>query len=184
MEFEVQLKGFKELADALRELPDNISKNVLRSAVGAGAAEIRVEARNNALRIKRSGTLARSIYQKQIRELSDQGKQTFFVGARRGKKYQRVGKKGKNLSADAYYAPFVEFGHFTRQPGGAKRLRQTNRGEANNPLLASQVRAGQVKWVPPSPFLRPAFDTKKEAAIEAMAKKLAERILQYKVKGK
>lgn len=180
MDLEVKVVGFKELAAALRELPENISKNILRSAVAAGAAEIRMEAKSNALRIKRSGTLARAIYQKQIQELSDQEKQTFFVGARHGKRYQHRGKKG--LSADAYYAPFVEFGHFTRQPGSAKRLRKTNRGEVANPLLAFQVRTGQVKWVPPNPFLRPAFDTKKEAAVEAIAKKLADRILQYKAK--
>lgn len=171
MEFDVKLEGFKELAAALRGLPGNVGKNLLRAGVAAGAAEVRVEARKNALAIKRTGTLARSIYQKQIRELSDAEKQVFYVGARQGKKYQRVGKKG--LSADAYYARFVELGHFTRPAGGGKLPRHTNRGERNNAALASLVHSGQVKWVPPKPFLRPAFDVKKDAAIQKIGERIA-----------
>jgi HK97 gp10 family phage protein len=149
----MKLTGFDELARGLRELPDNLAKNDLRSAVAAGAAEIRKEVRQNALRIKDTGTLARSIYQKQIRELSGPDKQTFFVGARRGKKYQKVGKKG--LSQDAFYAPFVEFGHYTRKRKDGKTV---------------------PHWVSPKPFMRPAFDTKKEAAVTAIGDKLRARI--------
>lgn len=49
------------------------------------------------------------MYQKQIRELSSLVKQTYIVGVRKGKKYRNQGKKG-NLSQDAWYARFVEFG--------------------------------------------------------------------------
>lgn len=171
MDFTVKLEGFKELAEALRQLPERAGKNLLRAGVAAGAAEIRQEAKKNALAIKRTGTLARSIYQKQIAELSNATKQTFFVGARRGKKYQKVGKKG--LSADAYYAPFVEFGHFTRPSKGGRLPRLTNRGQARNEQLADLVQTGQVKWVPPQPFLRPAFDAKKDAAIQKMGERIA-----------
>ncbi len=178
MELIAKLQGFRELADALKELPQNISKNVLRSAVSAGAAEVRVEAKKNALAMKRTGTLARAIYQKQIRELSGPDKQTFFVGARSGKLYQKVGKKGVNK--DAYYARWVELGHFTRAPGG--RLRHTNRGERNNATLAAAVQTGHVHWVPAHPFLRPAFDVKKDRAVEAIGQKIAARLLTIKAK--
>lgn len=171
----IKLEGFKELAEGLKQLPANLSKKSLRRATSAGAAEIRREVKKNALAMKRSGTLARSVYQKQIRELSGLEKQTFYVGCRRGKKYQKLGKK--QVSADAYYAPFVEFGHFTRQPHGGKRLRQTNRGQRNNAKLAEQVRTGQVKWVPPHPFIRPAVDTKAERAIQTIGEQLAVGLL-------
>jgi HK97 gp10 family phage protein len=181
MDVTVQLVGFKELAEALKDLPDNISKNVLRSAVGAGAAEIRKQAKANAEAMRDTGTLARSIYQKQIREQSNVGKQVFYVGARQGKSYQKVGKKG--VSQDAYYARYVELGHFSRRTtkGFERVSRNANRGGVNNQRLADQVQAGTVKWVPAKPFLRPAFDVKKESAIQAMAKKIAERLVKIKV---
>jgi hypothetical protein len=112
MDLTIELKGFAELAAALRELPENLGKNVLRSAVGAGAAVVRREAKKNAEGMRDTGTLARAIYQKQIREESGPERQTFYVGARQGKAQQKVGKKQTNR--DAYYARFVELGHFSR----------------------------------------------------------------------
>ncbi len=178
MEFSGSVDGFSGLAKALRDLPQRVGKNILRSAVGAGAAVIRVEAKNNALRMKDTGTLARSIYQKQIRERSGPTNQTFFIGARSGKRYQKVSKTGRDLSRDAYYARWVELGHFTRGPGKGKLLRDANRGGKNNELLAFQVRTGAVRWVPAKPFLRPAFDVQKDRAVEAMAQKIRDRLVE------
>lgn len=144
------ISGLSELEAALRELPDRIGKNVLRGAVSAGAAEIRVEAKNKAPVYTGDvskghpppGTLKRAIYQKQIRELSNDQTQVFFVGVRQGKKYQKQGKKG-NLSMDAFYWRWVELG--------------------------SSARAA-------IPFLRPAFEAKKMAAVEAIKTYMANRI--------
>lgn len=142
--------GLKELQAALKELPQRIARNVLRGAVGAGAAVIRNEAKARApvstgdarAGHPPPGTLRRSIYQKQIRELSSAVKQTFYVGVRKGKHYRNQGKKG-NLSQDAYYAKFVEF-------GTAK--------------MAAR------------PFMRPAFEAKKGEAVQAIKDYLAKRI--------
>ncbi len=109
--------GLKELQAALKELPERIARNVLRGSVNAGATVIRKEAQARApvssgpARKGQSppGTLKRALYQKQIRELSSLVKQTFIVSVRKGKQYRNQGKKG-NLSQDAYYARFVEFG--------------------------------------------------------------------------
>ena len=113
----VKIEGLDVFAQALNSLPPNIARNVLRGAVSAGARIISNEAKLRAPVYTGPvsqghpppGTLKRSIIQKQIRELSDLGKQTFYVTVRRGKKYQKQGKKG-NLSQDAYYAKWVEFG--------------------------------------------------------------------------
>lgn len=138
----LKLDGFKELAAAMRELPERVAKNVLRSAVGAGAAEIRKEAKLRAP--SDTGRLKSAIYQKQIREASGQYKQVFFVGVRVGAKRKKGGKK--DYSQSAYYWSFNEF-------GTAK--------------MAAR------------PFMRPAFESHKEAAVDAIAKKLDERIQVY-----
>jgi hypothetical protein len=178
METTIKLTGFKELAEALRDLPDNIGKNVLRSAVAAGAAVIRVEVKANAEAMRDTGTLARAIYQKQIPEQSGLQKQVFYVSARQGKQYQKVGKK--QVSKDAFYARWVELGHWSRPSGGghiAKRAGQSGREAELNRLSA----AGAIKWVGPKAFLRPAFDVKKDAAVDAIGAKIAERLLTLKV---
>lgn len=178
MEVTIQLQGFAELAAALKALPDNIARNALRSAVAAGAAEVRVAAKANALAMRDTGTLARSIYQKQIRELSSLQRQTFYVGVRAGRKFKKYGKTGLSKSSEegAYYGRFVEFGHFSRPSGGGR----IPRGAGRSAVTSSSA----VRWIPPHPFLRPAFDTRKGAAIEAMARKLRERLERFKVQGK
>lgn len=143
-------KGLKELQQALKQLPDRIAKNALRGSVSAGAAVIRKEARDHAPVYQEqvqaghppAGTLKRAVYQKQINELSNAVKQTFFVGVRAGKKYQKQGKNGQ-LSQDAYYASWIEFG--------------TSKMSAR-------------------PFMRPAFEGKKTAAVEAIRAYLEKRI--------
>lgn len=180
MEMTVKLQGFQELAAALRDLPGNLGRNTLRSAVGAGAAEVRKAARENARRMADTGTLARSIYSKQIREQSGPLRQVYFVGARQGKKLQKVGKKG--LSQDAYYARWVEFGHFSRTGSGGRRLiRGTDRLQRKNQELADQVMAGSVRWIAAKPFLRPAFESRRSAAIDAIGDKIRQRLETFKV---
>ena len=113
----VQVQGLDQLAKALRELPQRVARNGLRAAVYAGAKVIRDEAKLQAPVATGAmgpnqpppGTLKRSVIMKQIPELSGAQKQTFFVTVRQGKKYRKQGKKG-NLSQDAWYWRFVEFG--------------------------------------------------------------------------
>ena len=188
-ELTITLTGFAELAAGLRELPKNVGKNMLRSAVASGAAVVRVQAKANAEAMRVTGTLARSIYQAQIPEASNDEKQTFYVGCRQGKRYQKVGKRG--VSKDAYYARFVELGHWSRPPGTklgkdgkprAMRLKQW--GKARLEDIGERSRLKQIHWVGPKPFLRPAFDVTKDAQVDAMRAKLAARLASYKIKTK
>ena len=138
------IEGLKELQAAMKQLPQNIGRNVLRGAVSAGASVIRKEARDKAPvyqgRIPAghapAGTLRRAVFQKQIREASSWFKQVFFVSVKSGKKQQKKG-------LDAYYWRFVEFG---------------------------------TKKMAAQPFLRPAFESKKHEAVEAIKRYLATRI--------
>lgn len=112
-----KIEGLAELGKALRELPVRVARNGLRVSVYAGAKVVRDEARARAPKAQQSlgpnqpppGTLKRSVIMKHIPELSSSTRQTFFVTVRHGKKYRKQGKKG-NLSQDAWYWRFVEFG--------------------------------------------------------------------------
>ena len=112
-----KIEGLAELGKALRELPERVARNGLRVSVYAGAKVVRDEARARAPKAAQSlgpnqpppGTLKRSVIMKHIPELSSLTRQTFFVTVRYGKKYRKQGKKG-NLSQDAWYWRFVEFG--------------------------------------------------------------------------
>lgn len=112
-----KIEGLAELGKALRELPARVARNGLRVSVYAGAKVVRDEARARAPKAEQSlgpnqpppGTLKRSVIMKHIPELSSLTRQTFFVTVRHGKKYRKQGKKG-NLSQDAWYWRFVEFG--------------------------------------------------------------------------
>ena len=145
---DMKLDGFKELAEAMRELGPRVAKNFLRSAVQTGAALIRDEAKllapvstpgEKSANQSPSGTLKRAIAIKRERDSRDIFSAKYSVFVRAG------GMKGVNAygKTDAFYARFVEFG-------------------------TSKMAA--------KPFLRPAFDHKKEAAVTAIGVRLDERI--------
>jgi HK97 gp10 family phage protein len=146
----VKVEGLAELGKALRELPGRVARNGLRASVYAGAKVVRDEARAQAPKAAQSlganqpppGTLKRSVIMKHIPELSSLTRQTFFVTVRHGKKYRKQGKKG-NLSQDAWYWRFVEFG--TRKMSAR-------------------------------PFLRPALETKRREAVQAIKERLQQRV--------
>jgi HK97 gp10 family phage protein len=144
-------KGLKELQQALKELPERVAKNVLRGSVGAGAAVIRKEAVSKAPVYQEQvqaghppvGTLKKAIYQKQIYELSNQVKQTFFVGVRHGKKFKKKGNT-KTPLPDAYYASWIEFG--TSKMSARPFLRPAFEGKKTEAVEA--IRAYLEKRIP------------------------------------
>ena len=130
----VRVTGMKELAAKLQSFGPKLARNGLRAAVSAGAEVIRKDVQARAP--EDTGVLRRAVYKKQIREESNNTKQTFYLGVRSGKKYQK--KK-----QDAFYWRFLEFG---------------------------------TKHIAARPFVRSAFESKKNEAVERMKEKLAERI--------
>lgn len=195
----VNVSGLRELNAALAELPRNIGRNVLRGAVRAGAAVVRDEAKIKAPVV--TGQLRRAIYMKQIREQSSMVRQVFYVGVRRGKQYQKLTTKGgKDRSMDAYYAQFVEHGHFSR-PAGMHRMNRRGssysihskgdllfnrlpQGLDRSTQLERMVAAGTIRWIPARPFMRPAWDARKEDALKALAAYIEQRIPQEVAKSR
>ena len=145
-----KIEGLAELGKALRELPERVARNGLRVSVYAGAKVVRDEARARAPKAEQPlgpnqpppGTLKRSVIMKHIPELSSLTRQTFFVTVRHGKKYRKQGKRG-NLSQDAWYWRFVEFG--TRKMRArpflrpALEARRSEAGQAMKDRLSERI---------------------------------------------
>lgn len=172
------VKGVGELLDAMRALPQNIAKNTLRGAVNAGASVFRKEAVRLApvysppadgkvdQRVD-PGLLKRAIYQKHMPGNSNATTQTYIVGVRSGKG-NRYRKRGNRfVGMDAFYAKWVEFGHWyvPRRPEGIGKKQHRSR-YATPPGM----------YIPARPFMRPAFDTKKTEAAQAVENYLRKRI--------
>lgn len=162
-EITIELEGLDGLLAELRAFPQAVQARVLRGAAATGASVIRKEA---ILRAPVStgpveaghpppGTLKKAIYQVRMLQECTPTREVFKVGVRRGKRARSVGKSGANL--DAFYASWVEFGHFARVPH-----EMTKTAKAAGRML------GVAKWVPAKPFMRPAIQAKGEDALMAM----------------
>jgi HK97 gp10 family phage protein len=145
----VKVEGLDQLLKALEELPKELHKGPLRSAVSAGAKIAQDEARRLApigearfIKVNKQktpiqpGTLRRAIYRTRSREGSSSVQEMQIVGIRYGKRYQRRG-------LDAWYWRFIEFG---------------------------------TRRMPGRPFLRPAFYHTHDKQIEALRTRLAKAI--------
>lgn len=177
----VKMQGLPELLAELRGMPDKVQRRVLTSAVATGARVIKQEVVRRApvytgldldtgryvpkgRNAPPPGTLRRAIYSTRAVNKCTDTLEVFRVGVRSGKRTA----KGKANPHDAYYARWVEYGHFTRAPKSLGATRKQRREVA--------MQTGAVRWVAPRPFFRPAFDAKKEEATRAMERALRERL--------
>lgn len=135
-----KLEGFKELAEALRELGPRVARNTLRRAVSAGAVVIRNDARSRAP--VDTGEMKKDIQVKRERDNRGLMVANYSVFVRTGKKSRLSGAK-RDVNKDSFYWRFVEF-------GTAK--------------MAAQ------------PFMRPAFEAKKEEAVARIGEVLDQGI--------
>ena len=133
------LSGFRELAAALKELPQRVARKHLRGSTSKGARVIRNEARS--LAPKDTGEMAKDIMIKRERSEGDHVA-SFSVFVRTGKK-SRLAGRARDVDKDSYYWRFLEFG---------------------------------TAKMPAQPFMRPAFEAKKEEAVDAIGEELDRRI--------
>ena len=158
----VDILGGKALAKMLSELPLKIERNIMRSALRAGASVIAAEARRNVptdtLELKRS-----------IRTSSNAKRGVVEANAVVG---NRKTKKG-------WYATFVEFGtapHLIRAGKNKPALSFRDRNGIWHRVLEVNHTGAQAK-----PFMRPAFDSKGEEAVKAVADKIRERLTDQNI---
>lgn len=149
----VTLKGFKQLEKKLLGLEKKVAKKLVRRALRDGAKIIHQEAR---LRVPvKTGRLRRSIKVK---------------AAKKRKKHQVaiIVQCGEgDFVGDTFYGGMIEFG-YEKVPvyrGSDGRFRSAKRGTQ------------PTTTVPPQPFMRPAFDSKKGAAVSAIENTLSAGIV-------
>lgn len=171
----VRIDGLAELQRNLDELPAKIEQNILRGALRAGANVIADEARR--LVPVQSGQLKESI-RISVRQIRGRIVATVKAGGRfkvykggnaiKGALYKTDRGPGSVDYHAPFYAHLVEFGtarHWIK-PRNRKSL-----------FIAGLLReAADHPGARPKPFMRPAFDSKSRAAIDAMAEYIRKRL--------
>lgn len=146
------VKGLSELSAALKELPNRIARNALRQSVARGAALIRDEAKARAPIATDSGAPGNPV-----------------PGTLRRSILIKHDNQRSSLTTQTYVVT-VRHGKQYRNQG-----KKGNRSQ--DAYYWRWVEFGTVK-MSARPFLRPAFETQKAAAVQEIARVLAERIAQ------
>jgi len=200
MNISVQMSGLKELDAALKDLDQKLATKIARRAVAKGAGVIRAEARTRAkaLGLVLSGAMVKNIALKREPKTS-RTRTEYHVGVRHGAQARNakkvIGVKNGKLSVtyenDPYYWWFVEFGHrivprAAGQSGGGitewmHTLRNGKQQKRKKAWSASSItgrRRSATQTVPAKPFLRPAYEAKREAAAKMIADTLRTELLK------
>lgn len=144
----VHVKGLKELAAMLQSLPSKLEANVLRSALRSGANVVKDEAVRMAP--AKSGLLRAGL--------------KVSTSNRRGTVTAKVKATGKH----AFIAPWIEYGVAAHKISGKKGGWLSFGG-----LFAKSV---QHPGFAPKPFMRPALDSKAQAAVIAVGNAIKKRL--------
>ncbi len=153
------------LSESTNLLVEAIGQGPMRAAAFAGAEVFRDEAQINAEESKKSGVLQKNIIIKRLDEEASDRRQVYIVTVRSGK----FGADG-----DAFYWRFVEDGHLIVRRNVASQIATITK-RRKEAKAAATAEFGNSR-VAAKPFMRPAYESKKQQAIEAMQAKLAEKI--------
>lgn len=150
-----KITGAKELQKKLRELGPKIEKKVMRQALRAGAKIIQAEAKK--LAPVDSGELRAGIKVRAVKK----------------RKPGQVRIRVSTGEDDAFYGFFVEYGY----------MKQETRRLPDGKIISLKRGQGTPTFVPPRPFVRPAFETKKEEATKAITAAIAAGIEREASRG-
>jgi len=142
------------------------SEDDLRAVGFSGAEVFREEAKANAAKNAKTWTIHKSIIVKRLTEVADGGRyQAYLVTVR----------QGSWGGGDAFYWKFVEHGH-KFVPKNKKVSKKTGRTIG----WAAHRRAAALEYgtasAPAYPFMRPAYESKKAASMDAMTKTLQQQL--------
>lgn len=151
------------MAEGVEKVAAFVGEDELRAIGFAGAEVFRDEAKRNAESHARTRLLYNSIIIKRLEEDSDSNvRQTYKVTVRSGR-------------GGAFYWRFVERGH-KFVPRNKKVSAKTGRKVGwKAHRKAAELEYGTAS-APAYPFMRPAYASHKQAAVDMMTKKLAEMI--------
>ena len=157
--------GLADMLAELRALPAKMQTKVMGKVVSAGAAVVQAEVVRRAPEFTGEvsqghpppGTLKKAIYRARVPSECTANLEVWKVAVRKGKAAQST-KRGKStVNLDAFYATWVEYGHFARAPHAMTRSAK-----------AAAQAAGTAKWVAAHPFFRPGVDASSRASFTAM----------------
>ncbi len=138
----------------LKELEGPILEQVLRSGARAGALVLYDELKVRTLTFKESrGTIHNAIYHWFDEKRSTATRKTYMVGVNKSK---------------APHWHNVEYGHW--------RVNVVFRDKATGGIIPTRTRLPAPKWVPASPYLRPAWDARRDDALRAIGQRMRVRI--------
>lgn len=166
------IRGGAELQAFLNTLPAKLEKNIMRSALGAGARVVAKEIRNRAPVGPPSDEGARlyggyaGALRDSVRVVTKAGRDGRIVAA------VRVGGKSKR-GADVFYAHMVEFGtrpHIIKARSGGSLSFGAGSGTGN------PVTEVMHPGTRPQPFVRPGFDAVTSEAINAVGAQIRKRL--------
>lgn len=155
IKFEVKVSGLKELDAALKELPNNVAKKHLRTALRAGAKIVQAEAKR--LAPVETGALKKSI-KVRARKRSRRGGVGIIV---------TTGNKDSLFKGDQFYGGAIEWGwkkvpSFKGKDGKWKSLK------TKNPRAKPELR----KLIPGKHFLENAAKNRAKEAVDTIVKEL------------
>jgi len=168
------VRGLEDLLRRLDQVPLALSRQVARDALEEAGEVIQAAAEASAPR--RSGDLADDIIVK-VQVSGDFRQNRVLVGPGYpgpGLKTRKRGKyagKQDSTTSPGVYARFVEGGHgmagysWASRFGSAKQRRRTGR----------EIEFGS-RDVPPHPWLKPAFDSSADAAVQVLADRTKEAL--------
>jgi HK97 gp10 family phage protein len=169
-----EIQGLEELARRLDRLPLGLAREVARPALEEAGEIIQAAAESSAPR--RTGELADDIIVV-VKIGSDLANMRVLVGPGYPGPGMKVRKRGRyagqadSTTSPGVYGAFVERGHgmpgysWASRFGSAKQRRRTGR----------QIELGSHD-VPPHPWLKPAFDSSQDAAVEKVAEHFREAL--------
>lgn len=175
---EMKVTGLAEALATLRQAPAALQQRVIRGAVAAACQPIREEAVQRAPEWTGPqqeghpppGTLKRSIYQTRLTSECTPTREVWIVTARKGPRAADAAGGSK----DAFYATWVEYGHYARGPGARSAAERKGLDAGTHVPLGSHFILAQ-------PYMRPAYEVKKFEAVEAF-RAFVERKLPLVVK--
>lgn len=186
----VKLTGFNELSAAFKQIKSDMQGRALVRAVASGANVVKQTARKivQGRRIVKSGALLNNIVLKREHDVPE-GVVQYNVGVRHGlagrgsgTKIIKARKAGRGVTVkyknDPYYWFWVEGGHRVIP---RKRAGETDSLKDRRAAFDSFVGPRKGKsFTPARPFLKPAFEQRQQAIVDAMQKSLVNSLTGLK----
>lgn len=173
---EVKVQGLRELGLQMKGLSADVQKKITRQAVAAGAKIVRDAARSAAPVDK--GVLRKGIVMKAVKQTPLTAEYIVTVSTREMKKYVQKSRAAV-VELEGPTRPELVNGKMVRKK---KLLALKEDYESYGDLFYGRFHEFGTVKMPARPFLRPAIEDNKQAAIDAIARRLKQRIDKVKSK--